>query len=122
MMKRKGDKGYPCLRPLEELKNPSEVPLTNIENLGVEIHSNIKLIHEEGNPKASKNLRIFHLRAITYLNLRNSVNDSSKFHTIVKELSVLISLIQPCLPRFLFPKDLLFHKNIFLFKKDFLFS
>lgn len=44
MMKRKGYKGSPCLKPLEELKKPSGVPFTSTENSDIEIHSEIKLI------------------------------------------------------------------------------
>lgn len=44
MMKRKGDIGSPCPSPLELLKKPSREPLTKTENLGVDIHSKIRLI------------------------------------------------------------------------------
>ena len=37
MMNRKGEMGSPCLIPLDELKNPSGVPLIKIEFFGVDM-------------------------------------------------------------------------------------
>lgn len=39
MTKRKGDKGSPCLMPLEGLRLPHGVPLIRNESLKVEMHS-----------------------------------------------------------------------------------
>ena len=51
-MKRKGEIGSPCLISREGEEKPSTVPLINIENFGVEIHSKIKLIQDLENTNA----------------------------------------------------------------------
>ena len=52
IMKRKGDRGYPCLIPLEGLMRPTETPLIRIENNVVETSFIIHFIQSFQNPKA----------------------------------------------------------------------
>jgi len=44
-MKREGDKGSPCLIPLEISKKPSGVPLMRIEIFGEEINLKMRLTY-----------------------------------------------------------------------------
>jgi hypothetical protein len=44
-MKREGDKGSPCLIPLEISKKPSGDPLIRTKILGVEMNLKMRLIH-----------------------------------------------------------------------------
>lgn len=51
-MNRYGDKGFPSLNPLEGLIYPSIYSLILTEQETVDMHSNIKLIHLLGEPRA----------------------------------------------------------------------
>lgn len=66
IMYKKGERGSPCLIPLEEEKKLDGFPLINIENLGVEMHSNIQFIHCLSNPKACMILQRKHQSTLSY--------------------------------------------------------
>jgi len=53
-MNNKGDKGSPCLRPLELEKKPDASPLIRIEKRTMEIQKEIHFLHLLGNPIFSR--------------------------------------------------------------------
>lgn len=49
IVKRKGERGSPCLRPLEAEKKPLGVPFRRMEKWAVDRHLEIHFLHKEPN-------------------------------------------------------------------------
>lgn len=72
-MKRKGDKGSPCLRPLVALNVVVGAPFNRIEKFGVEIMLRTQFTHLSQNPKALRIVSRYFQLSLSYAFERSSL-------------------------------------------------